>query len=112
EMKKRMDRDAEEAMKAGKDVEELVMIEETTGLRVLPHWLAQPYFRVAKKPHQEQLAKVPLGEGKAPSSKQGTAGADVTRPTSVPAKRPIAEDSGAEALISQEEAGKQVKLAA
>ncbi|EGN99640.1 hypothetical protein SERLA73DRAFT_134960 [Serpula lacrymans var. lacrymans S7.3] len=43
EMKRRMDRDAREA--EGLSIEELVTIEPTTGLKVLPHWLAQPYFR-------------------------------------------------------------------
>ncbi|ESK87712.1 likely trna dihydrouridine synthase [Moniliophthora roreri MCA 2997] len=115
EMKRRMDRDAEEAMEVGKDVEELVVIEETTGLRVLPHWIAQPYFRVAKKlpqQQQQQLAKVPVDEGKALNGAQGTASADVTRPTSVPAKRPIVESNGTEAVMSQEEVGKRVRLAA
>ncbi|KAI6106706.1 dihydrouridine synthase-domain-containing protein [Pisolithus croceorrhizus] len=43
EMKKRMDRDEVEA--TGKSIDELVTIEPTTGLKLLPHWLAQPYFR-------------------------------------------------------------------
>ncbi|KAA1479441.1 FMN-linked oxidoreductase [Dentipellis sp. KUC8613] len=54
EMKRRMDRDAEEAEKAGKTAKDLVRIDEATGLKVLPHWLAQPYFRPlpAKKPQK------------------------------------------------------------
>jgi len=36
-------RDAAEA--AGLSIEELVKIEPTLGLKILPHWLAQPYFR-------------------------------------------------------------------
>lgn len=27
-------------------MEELIKLEPTTGLKVLPHWLAQPYFRI------------------------------------------------------------------
>ncbi|TFY63515.1 hypothetical protein EVG20_g6287 [Dentipellis fragilis] len=56
EMKRRMDRDAEEAERAGKTAKDLVRIDEATGLKVLPHWLAQPYFRPlpAKKPQEEE----------------------------------------------------------
>ncbi|KIK61914.1 hypothetical protein GYMLUDRAFT_42334 [Collybiopsis luxurians FD-317 M1] len=46
EMKERMDRDAKEV--EGKSLDELVTIDEATGLRVLPHWLAQPYWRPVK----------------------------------------------------------------
>lgn len=28
-------------------MEELIKLEPTTGLKILPHWLAQPYFRVS-----------------------------------------------------------------
>lgn len=50
EMKERMERDAAEAMKNGKIIDDFITIEPTTGLRVLPHWLAQPYFRPFKSP--------------------------------------------------------------
>ncbi|KAF8550379.1 Dus-domain-containing protein [Imleria badia] len=43
EMKQRMDRDAKD--KEGTPAEELIRLEPTTGLKILPHWLAQPYFR-------------------------------------------------------------------
>ncbi|KAE9399226.1 Dus-domain-containing protein [Gymnopus androsaceus JB14] len=46
EMKERMDRDAKQA--EGKSLDELVTIDAATGFRVLPHWLAQPYWRPAK----------------------------------------------------------------
>ncbi|KAH7927902.1 Dus-domain-containing protein [Leucogyrophana mollusca] len=62
EMKRRMDRDAAEALQ-GRTIEELATIEPITGLKVLPHWLAQPYFRPpnstvqsARKPAAESLA--------------------------------------------------------
>jgi len=45
EMKERMDRDAKEA--EGRPTEELIRLEPTTGLNILPHWLAQPYFRIS-----------------------------------------------------------------
>ncbi|KAI5998290.1 dihydrouridine synthase-domain-containing protein [Pisolithus albus] len=35
----------DEVEAAGKSIDELVAIEPTSGLKVLPHWLAQPYFR-------------------------------------------------------------------
>ncbi|KAI9574282.1 dihydrouridine synthase-domain-containing protein [Boletus coccyginus] len=44
EMKQRMARDAKD--KEGVPTEEPIKLEPTTGLKVLPHWLAQPYFRV------------------------------------------------------------------
>jgi len=43
EMKQRMDRDA--AAAECLTVEELVNVDPVTGLKLLPHWLAQPYFR-------------------------------------------------------------------
>ncbi|KAF9077974.1 dihydrouridine synthase-domain-containing protein [Rhodocollybia butyracea] len=46
EMKERMDRDAEAA--GDKSLDELITIDEGTGFRVLPHWLAQPYWRPRK----------------------------------------------------------------
>ena len=44
--------DAEEA--ADQSIEELIMIEPTTGLKILPHWLAQPYFRPLNSKHPER----------------------------------------------------------
>ncbi|KAL4064108.1 dihydrouridine synthase-domain-containing protein [Scleroderma yunnanense] len=52
EMQRRMERDAAKA--ADRNVEELVTIEPTTGLKVLPHWLAQPYFRPLIKPPERE----------------------------------------------------------
>ncbi|KZS93489.1 Dus-domain-containing protein [Sistotremastrum niveocremeum HHB9708] len=43
EMRTRMKRDQEAA--EGQSIESLTKIDEATGLPVLPHWLAQPYFR-------------------------------------------------------------------
>ncbi|KAJ7594477.1 Dus-domain-containing protein [Mycena floridula] len=43
EMKRRMDRDAKE--KQDIPIEDLITLDEGTGLKILPHWLAQPYFR-------------------------------------------------------------------
>lgn len=48
EMKERMERDAAEVMKGGRKIDDLITIEPTTGLKVLPHWLSQPYFRPLK----------------------------------------------------------------
>ncbi|TFK32239.1 Dus-domain-containing protein [Crucibulum laeve] len=50
EMKRRMEADAAEALASGKSIQDLITIEPTTGLQVLPHWLAQPYFRPIKAP--------------------------------------------------------------
>jgi len=43
EMDNRMKIAMEEA--DGKTLEELIKVDQSTGLKVLPHWLAQPYFR-------------------------------------------------------------------
>ncbi|OCH85598.1 Dus-domain-containing protein [Obba rivulosa] len=52
EMRVRMERDAKVA--EGKSLEELITIEPSTGLPVLPHWLAQPYFRPLPSPTPTQ----------------------------------------------------------
>ncbi|KAI5983307.1 dihydrouridine synthase-domain-containing protein [Pisolithus marmoratus] len=49
EMKRRMERDAMEA--TAKSTDELATIEPTMGLKVIPHWLAQPYFRPLSHSH-------------------------------------------------------------
>ncbi|KAK7037637.1 tRNA dihydrouridine synthase [Paramarasmius palmivorus] len=108
EMKRRMDKDAVDAAASGQDVEELVATEESTGLRILPHWLAQPYFRVTKKPQpKEGDGQVNVGAVDGAPGLMGVAQA----PT-VPTKRSITEDGAAEAVLSSKEAGKRVKLAA
>ncbi|KIM41338.1 hypothetical protein M413DRAFT_445364 [Hebeloma cylindrosporum] len=43
EMKERMDRDANAA--EGTLLKDLITTEPITGIKVMPHWLAQPYFR-------------------------------------------------------------------
>ncbi|KAF9458689.1 Dus-domain-containing protein [Collybia nuda] len=43
EVKERMDRDAKAA--EGTPLKDLIKVEPITGLELLPHWLAQPYFR-------------------------------------------------------------------
>jgi len=43
EMKARMERDEKAA--EGVPVKDLITVEPTTGIPVMPHWLAQPYFR-------------------------------------------------------------------
>ncbi|EMD37012.1 hypothetical protein CERSUDRAFT_114910 [Gelatoporia subvermispora B] len=57
EMRVRMERDAKAA--GGKTLEELITYEPTTGLPVLPHWLAQPYFRPLPPPDPNQKAAPP-----------------------------------------------------
>lgn len=53
-------RDAQEA--ADRSIEDLITIEPTTGLKVLPHWLAQPYFRPLNSKHPETEATSPKGK--------------------------------------------------
>lgn len=43
DMESRMKKAIEDAK--DKEPQELVKVDELTGLRILPHWLAQPYFR-------------------------------------------------------------------
>lgn len=48
EMKSRMERDA--APYAESDLQELATVQQDTGNRIYPHWVAQPYFRTLPKP--------------------------------------------------------------
>lgn len=73
-----LQRDARAA--EGRPVEELITVDPATGLKLLPHWVAQPYFRaqpkvaepVDKKSDKEETvvaedgtpARPPLGEYK------------------------------------------------
>lgn len=61
EMDTRMRRDAETA--EGKSIEELITVDPSSGLEILPHWLAQPYFRplpvVATDNHKQLDGEVP-----------------------------------------------------
>lgn len=42
----------------GIPAEELIKLEPTTGLKILPHWLAQPYFRVQPTVFAKDATKV------------------------------------------------------
>jgi len=68
EMQIRMKRDEEAA--EGQSIESLTKIDEATGLRTLPHWLAQPYFR----PIQVR----PQPPAPAPAQKQAVVSVDAT----------------------------------
>ncbi|KAG7091773.1 hypothetical protein E1B28_008176 [Marasmius oreades] len=76
EMKVRMDTAREVGCSSGESVEELVEVDERTGLRVLPYWLAQPYVRG-------------VGNGK---PKQATPQQTELETAVVPAKRGVEED--------------------
>ncbi|KAG2022289.1 tRNA-dihydrouridine synthase 1 [Coprinopsis cinerea AmutBmut pab1-1] len=55
EMRVRMERDAKEATKDGTiPLEDLVTTCPKTGLRLMPHWVAQPYFRPLPVPQPPQ----------------------------------------------------------
>ncbi|KAK7457213.1 tRNA dihydrouridine synthase [Stygiomarasmius scandens] len=83
EMKKRMERDTIDA--SGKTIEELTTIDKATGLRVLPHWLAQPYFRPPPPPMPAKKEKVQKPKTEA------LGGLDPVKAATVPAKRSISE---------------------
>ena len=46
-----MQRDAQVAHDTGVSLRELIKTDPATGLKILPHWLAQPYFRPLPPPH-------------------------------------------------------------
>lgn len=50
-------RDAKEA--EGTPPEDLVRIRTAAGLRILPHWLAQPYFRPPPITTNREIGKLP-----------------------------------------------------
>ncbi|KAJ8468490.1 hypothetical protein ONZ45_g17226 [Pleurotus djamor] len=64
EMKERMDRAAKDA--EDKSWNELITIEPTTGFKILPHWLSQPYFRPlkSKKPGEPKDTTSPSSRTK------------------------------------------------
>jgi len=82
EMKRRMDRDAEEAKRLGVSLRDLIRVDLATGLDVLPHWLAQPYFRPLPVPkgmvEREETGKRALcdreGEGQGEEQKKARLG--------------------------------------
>ncbi|KAF8239166.1 Dus-domain-containing protein [Tricholoma matsutake] len=51
EMKRRMERDAQAARDSGVSLRDLIKTDPATGLEILPHWLAQPYFRPLPPPN-------------------------------------------------------------
>jgi tRNA-dihydrouridine synthase 1 len=62
ELHARLEVDAKEALvRVGGRIEELVRIDEATGIRVLPHWLTQPYFRavVERSPFAKSVNPAP-----------------------------------------------------
>lgn len=64
EMKSRMDEQS--APFADQDVEELATIHEPSGLKLMPHWVVQPYFRpLPPDLHSKHLAKtnIPVTTG-------------------------------------------------
>ena len=56
EMDARMQRDAEEAK--DRPIEELITVNTSTGFKVLPHWLAQPYVRPLPVANGEKAEEV------------------------------------------------------
>ncbi|KAG9222018.1 hypothetical protein CCMSSC00406_0010383 [Pleurotus cornucopiae] len=89
EMKARMDQAAEEAEASGKTWDELITIDPMTGLKILPHWLAQPYFRPSKScepfsnPQQESVdAKTTTSHGSDPLSSTAVKRARISSPQS------------------------------
>ncbi|EPQ59942.1 Dus-domain-containing protein [Gloeophyllum trabeum ATCC 11539] len=68
EMKARMERDMAAAGDA--PLEQLVTIEPTTGLPVLPHWLAQPYWRPLPKPKEAPPEAAAVEQEATPASKR------------------------------------------
>ncbi|KAG6864012.1 hypothetical protein C0991_001092 [Blastosporella zonata] len=60
----RLEEDAREMTDGGKiPLRELVIKDEATGLDVLPHWVAQPYFRPLKPPVEKKKKGGKEGEG-------------------------------------------------
>lgn len=70
-----MQRDAKAA--EDRSVDELITVHEPTGLKVMPHWVAQPYFRAALKVAEqaeknEEKAESVVAEGGEPHCAPGT----------------------------------------
>ncbi|KAF9045410.1 dihydrouridine synthase-domain-containing protein [Panaeolus papilionaceus] len=89
EMKARMERDEKAA--EGKSLRDLITIEPITGIKVMPHWLAQPYFRPSPEQKKAFAAATQAAEN----------GDSIMQSTS---KRPLADGS-----IPPEEASKRLR---
>ncbi|KAI0962653.1 hypothetical protein AcV7_001449 [Taiwanofungus camphoratus] len=70
ELDRRMERDEKAA--EGRSLEDLVTIDQSTGLPVLPHWLAQPYFRPLLPLPAEGGKMKTKGKEKASTAQLGT----------------------------------------
>ncbi|KAH8099820.1 Dus-domain-containing protein [Cristinia sonorae] len=97
EMDIRMKRDAREA--DGKSVEELVVLNPTTGLYSFPHWVVQPYVRPL--PVEEQTNK---------NIRSSVADLKGSSPATLPAERDLPAEVD-ELLVSEEAAAATKRLA-
>ena len=46
-----LQRDAQAVCETGVSLRDLIKTDPATGLKILPHWLAQPYFRPLPSPN-------------------------------------------------------------
>ncbi|GLB45601.1 putative dihydrouridine synthase (Dus) [Lyophyllum shimeji] len=101
EAKARLELDARTATRDGEiPLRSLITTDTATGLDVLPHWLAQPYFRPLKAVVEKHKAK------KSAVKKGEEAGADPAAESEQAVKRPLV----AEALVQGEAETKKARL--
>ncbi|EJC98568.1 Dus-domain-containing protein [Fomitiporia mediterranea MF3/22] len=70
EAETRVTPEIERVRKGEVQLEDLVTVDEVSGLRILPHWLAQPYFRPAK-PRKPDATQRPIPTSTQNSAKEG-----------------------------------------
>ncbi|EKM61532.1 uncharacterized protein PHACADRAFT_180642 [Phanerochaete carnosa HHB-10118-sp] len=106
EFDERMQRDARAA--EGRPVDKLITVHESTGLKMMPHWVAQPYFRAMPKvveqaEKNEETAESVVAEGGEPQC----ASADVDIP---PYGSAAGKRAPSERTPELDELAKRVKL--
>jgi len=101
-MKTRMDTAAESMRDIS--LAELVKVDEASGLRVLPHWLAQPYFRPSPPTAQGKGSK---DASKVVKDVTNAANLDTTGLEGYPVKRPLSPILNEE---TSEEDSKRIRL--
>ncbi|GJE89551.1 tRNA-dihydrouridine synthase family protein [Phanerochaete sordida] len=122
ELDERMLADAKAA--EGTPVDELITVHDPTGLKLMPHWVAQPYFRAAPKAaaqaeQNEEKAEEVVAKGGEPQCAPEPAGVDAPPPPpdSAVGKRahsertPEPDELAKRVRLTQEEAGEPVAVA-
>ena len=70
EVEDRVSPEIERVRKGDLNLSDLVNVDKGTGLRILPHWMAQPYFRPSQPRKREQGDNISHGKRSDESKKE------------------------------------------